>query len=643
MNNKLKFFLIALTLVALCGGVISADADATAKAEPEEVFEVTEVAVADQTFPVYVLWHDLNDPTIKVDLALAKDKIGTVEELLELSKSDDPDETVVAAINASYFNMKPDSQPASTLLLDGAIQHIAEGGSVVGFDGDNRMHSEVIGIKIEGSVNNQWEYPYNWISWNINHLFYQEDASMIFNNHYTGEFPKDPVYAVAVDQHNVVGKYDYIPEIPKNGYIIVRRTAQFLDLFEVGDRVDFRIKTVEKDAAGQLTNIPLKFKDIENAAGAGPILVKDGEIVLDAKAEGFKIAKFNSGAAKRSMIGVTADNQMAMVVSEQKITLQQLAKIALKLNLVEAFNLDGGGSSGLVYNGDYLVKPDRKVSNAFVIKKLNRQPIRLVLNGTEEYFDSYPFIYSEASGKPRTMVPLRGILEKIDADVSWDRKNNQVKVSRFGSDIVFTVGEKNISVDGKTYNMDVPLLIYKDRSYVSVRFLTEFFGGKVAWEEAKKLVDLSLPTVEGSYAVAEAMFNQGAYALALDQYGVVLKMFPRHVSALKRTAYIYDDVLDDQRTALNYYDQVLTIFNKDVETYNKLAAAYAKLDVVDEAIDTYQRALDVADNRTTRCELGKLYRAIGDEDNARVQFKWLLDNAVTVAEYKEAQRLLDSD
>ncbi len=643
MKNKINFLLVALALVALCGIVASADANKAERDGIEEMFEMTEVNVADQTFSVYLLWNDLNDPTIKVDLALAKDKIGTVEELLELSKSDDPDASVIAAINASYFNMKPDSQPASTLLIDGAIQHIAEGGSVVGFDGDNRMHSEVIGIKIEGSVNNQWEYPYNWIAWNINHLFYQDDAAMIFNNHYTGEFPDEPVYAVAVDQHNVVGKYDYIPEIPQNGYIIVRRTPQFLDLFEVGDRVDFRIKTVEKDADGQLTDIPLRFKDIENAAGAGPILVKDGRIVLDAKAEGFNIAKFNSGAAKRSMIGVTADNQMAMLVSEQKITLDQLAKIALQLDLVEAFNLDGGGSSGLVYNGAYLVEPERKVSNALVIKKLNRQPIRLVLNGAEEYFDSYPFIYSEGTGKPRTMVPLRGILEKIDADVSWDSENNQVKVSRFGSDIVFTVGEKNIAVDGKAYMMDVPLLIYKDRSYVSVRFLTEFFGGKVAWNEEKKLVDLSLPTVEGSYAIAEEMFEQGAHALALDQYGVVLKMFPRHVSALKKTAYIYDVILNDQRTALNYYDKVIDIFDKDLDNYNKLAAAYVKLDVVDEAIKTYRRALAIEDNRTAHCELGKLYRSIGERAEARIHFKWLLDNAVNVAEYKEAQRLLDSN
>ncbi len=640
MKNKYRILMLCLLLIALTA--IGSFGDEQSD-DDKAIVNPTIVTVDGKAYPVHLLWHDLNDPTIKVDLALAKNKIGTVEELLELSQSDDPDELISAAINASYFNMKPDSQPASTLLIDGAIQHIAEGGSVVGFDGDNQMHSEVVGIKIEGSVNNQWEYPYNWIAWNINHLFYQDDASMIFNNHYTGEFPEPPVYAVAVEQHNVVGKYDYIPEIPANGYIIVRRTPQFLDLFEMGDRVDYRIKTVEKDADGKLTNIPLRFDDIENAAGAGPILIKDGEIVLDPRAEGFNIAKFNSGAARRSMIGVTADNRMAMLVSDRAITLDELAKIALQLDLVEAFNLDGGGSSGLVYNGQYAVEPKRKVSNALVVKKLKSQPIRLVLNESEEYFDSYPFIYSEADGKPRTMVPLRGILEKIDADVSWNQTAGQVIVSRFGSDIVFTVGQKNITVDGKDYDMDVPLLIYKDRSYVSVRFLTEFFGGTVEWNAEKKLVDLTLPTVEGSYNTAEAMFAQGAYALALDQYGVVLNMFPRHVSALKRCAYIYDKVFDDQRTALNYYDKVLDVFAKDVDTYNKLATAYAALGVVDEAVKNYKQAIDIEDNRASHRALGDLYRALGEAGDARVHYQWLLDNAASVAEYKEAQRLLDSD
>ncbi len=632
---KNKFIYLLCVLLIIISGIGYADDAAT----PEEKYPPISIKVGEKSYDVYLVWVDLNDPLIKVDLSLAKNKIGTVASLKALSQGRDQDEEIVAAINASFFNMKPDSQPASTLILDGAIEHIAEGGSIVGFDGDNKMHSDVIGIKIEGSVNNQWEYPYNWSSWNINHLFYQPEAVMIFNNHYTGEFPEGTVYTIAVDQHTVVGKYDYIPEIPTNGYIIVQRTAQFLDLFNIGDRVDFKFRTVKKDVNGQLTDIPLPFNNIENAAGAGPMLIKNGKKVLNAKAEGFHIAKFNNGAAKRSMIGVNQNNGLALLVSKNRITLDELCDIALQLGLTDAFNLDGGGSSGLIYQGDYLVKPERKVSNAFVIKKLKEQPIRLVLNGTEEYFDSYPFIYTADDAKPRTMVPLRGILEKIDASVKWDSANNKVIVERFGSEIVFSVGQKDVVVDGKNYLMDVPLLIHKDRSYISVRFLTEFFGGTVDWNGDKKIVDLALPTVEKTYAKAERYFAEKNYAEALDHYQNVLQMFPQHVSALNKSAYIHDEILDDQRSALHYYQRVIEVFPNDITNYNKLGYAYRKLGVRDKAIATYQQSNAILDNREAHFQLIQLYKDY-DRSTAIEHAEWLRDSAVDVKQYKEAEALL---
>ncbi len=635
MKNRLSSYLLC-ALILLLSSIVFADgsSDEISPAPPSEI------VVGDKTYPIHLVWIDLNDPSIKVDLALAKDKIGTVDSLMTLSQTSDADEAVIAAINASFFNMKPDSQPASTLIIDGAIAHIAEGGSIVGFDGDNRMHSAALDIVIEGSVNNQWEAPYNWTSWNINHLFYQPEALMIFNNHYTGEFPTDPVYVVAVAQHEVVGKYDYIPEIPANGYIIVRRTAQFLDLFKIGDRVDFKMRAVSRDNSDQFADDGLAdFINIENAAGAGPMLIKNGQIVLNAKAEGFQIGKFNRGAAKRSLIGVTADNQLALLVSEQPITLAELTAIAQQIGLIEAFNLDGGGSSGLIYNGTYLVEPERKISNAFVIKKLTEQPIRLVLNDRETYFDSYPFIYAPDGSQPRTMVPLRGILECIDATVAWRDQDDSIVVKRFGSEIVFRVGQSAVSVDGKDYQMDVPLLIHKGRSYVSVRFLTEFFGGTVSWDSAKKIVNLTLPTVESNYAIAEDYLADQQFAKALDQYQKVLNMFPNHVSALKKSAYIHDVILNDLRSALVYYQRIVDVFPADPAGYNQLANTYQRLNLIDRAIEIYRQSNRVADNIEAHFQLVQIYRT-NDRHLALEHAQWLLDNAADVKQYKRAEQLL---
>ena len=45
----------------------------------------------------------------------------------------------------------------------------------------------------------------------------------------------------------------------------------------------------------------------------------------------------------------------------------QFAQVMQVLGAREAMNLDGGASSGLVYEGKYLTKPGRALSNALVV------------------------------------------------------------------------------------------------------------------------------------------------------------------------------------------------------------------------------------------------------------------------------------
>lgn len=57
-----------------------------------------------------------------------------------------------------------------------------------------------------------------------------------------------------------------------------------------------------------------------------------------------------------------------------------------------------------------------------------------------------------------------------------------VYVSRYGIDLEFTIGSNVVKSGQKTYEMDVPIVVHKNRSYISLRFLTEFLGGVVKWD-----------------------------------------------------------------------------------------------------------------------------------------------------------------
>lgn len=86
-----------------------------------------------------------------------------------------------------------------------------------------------------------------------------------------------------------------------------------------------------------------------SALAAGPVLIDDGRIV-----EYDSDKTFYTGRHPRTLIGKRADGEVVMAVIDGRFqgegegaTIAETAYIARQLGLVEALNLDGGGSSTL--------------------------------------------------------------------------------------------------------------------------------------------------------------------------------------------------------------------------------------------------------------------------------------------------------
>jgi hypothetical protein len=71
----------------------------------------------------------------------------------------------------------------------------------------------------------------------------------------------------------------------------------------------------------------------------------------------------------RTAVGRTADRQLIVLVVPESdgLTLYQLRDTLLGLGAIDAMNLDGGRSSQLWYDGDYLVAPVRPVASALLV------------------------------------------------------------------------------------------------------------------------------------------------------------------------------------------------------------------------------------------------------------------------------------
>ena len=153
--------------------------------------------------------------------------------------------------------------------------------------------------------------------------------------------------------------------IPNDGYLLVaRQTPEAAKQLPLGMTV-----------RGRQAFVPNQFAPFPNLIGAGPLLLKNGNLVLDAKAETFQ-AGFDTQAADRSVIATMPQKGKLLLAtiqaapSGQAPNLFQTAAVLKKLGAVDALNLDGGSSTTLYLGGQILnrsITQTASVHNAIAI------------------------------------------------------------------------------------------------------------------------------------------------------------------------------------------------------------------------------------------------------------------------------------
>ena len=149
--------------------------------------------------------------------------------------------------------------------------------------------------------------------------------------------------------------------IPKDGFVI-SAPAKILDKLALERNITYDIKLNET------------FKNADHIIGAGPYLVKNGEVFVDVTDQKFASI---TGRNPRSAVGYNNKNELIIVTIDGReetsvgVTLTQLAYIMKGLGCTYAMNFDGGGSSVMYVNGTITNSPAQNggipISNAFVV------------------------------------------------------------------------------------------------------------------------------------------------------------------------------------------------------------------------------------------------------------------------------------
>jgi hypothetical protein len=136
--------------------------------------------------------------------------------------------------------------------------------------------------------------------------------------------------------------------IPTDGYLLtLRSNSSVASSLGVGTQV--RIESV---------TTPADFSSYPHILGAGPLLLQNQQIVLDAKAEQFSDA-FIQQSAIRSAIGTTASGSLIIAAVHNRSgglgpNLTETAQLMQQLGAINALNFDGGSSTGLYLGGQLL-------------------------------------------------------------------------------------------------------------------------------------------------------------------------------------------------------------------------------------------------------------------------------------------------
>ncbi|MCW5935816.1 MAG: hypothetical protein KIT11_00725 [Fimbriimonadaceae bacterium] len=115
------------------------------------------------------------------------------------------------------------------------------------------------------------------------------------------------------------------------------------------------------------------------------------------------------------------------------------------------------------------------------------QSITVQVDGERVYFKTE----QPQMVRGRILVPLRGVLEKLGAKVSWEDRTETATAERNGTSIKVRIGSDFATVGDKVMQLDQAPMIINATTMVPLRFMSEALGAQVRWEESTRTVTIT--------------------------------------------------------------------------------------------------------------------------------------------------------
>lgn len=390
-----RFITLILSILILL------DTFSIANAAPQNMGAgVRTIKIGNYSKTVNVVTIDLNGPDMKLEVVTANDRVSGSEDFMSMIDRRKP----AAAINANFFDAYDSLEPYGSIMKNKELTYLEGENTSLVISEKNKVDIDYFKAKIDGYLDgkreNNWNnerqaMDFNLFSvWYVNNLPKDNTGVYMYTPKRGKSIWLDTGTAIEVIQNKItkITKNPKETAIPSNGYIIyyganAANDKYINDRFWIGRTVElnYTASAVTKKVKGELEvkapalsakqtkpfgsnteAVGIDINKVDYMISAGPYLVKDGKIIVDAIAQGFKEDKIVVNRAQRSAIGITKDNKL-MLVTGGNLNMTELAQVMMALGCNKAMNLDGGASSGLYAKGKMITKPGRKLNTVLMV------------------------------------------------------------------------------------------------------------------------------------------------------------------------------------------------------------------------------------------------------------------------------------
>lgn len=133
------------------------------------------------------------------------------------------------------------------------------------------------------------------------------------------------------------------------------------------------------------------------------------------------------------------------------------------------------------------------------------------------------------------LVPLRGVLEKLDATVSYDHQDARIDIVRGSQRIMLRPGSREAVVDVELHQLKSAPRLMQGHVYLPLRDIAELFGYEVNWAPATRTVSIGSPGPHFFDTHGAALKKGGAFGIGVDASGASTEEIERLVQEVRQS------------------------------------------------------------------------------------------------------------